>query len=118
MALTVNTVSYSDDGSSGIDHQRYSSASHTGGDNNDYIDVKRSRSNPTADFAGVLRGSVKLTRSVTDGTDTLGNAIVEIKTSIPVGTATAEAQDLLDDLGAWLATAEADNVIISQKINQ
>jgi hypothetical protein len=117
MALTVNTVSYDQDGSTGLDHQRYSSATHTA-DNNDYIDCKRSKSKPTADFAGVTRGSFKITRTTTDGSVDLGNGILEISVSFPVGSQASEMQAFLDDAGSWLATAEADDVLISQKINQ
>lgn len=115
MALSVNTKSYDLDSYRGSDIARYNGPVHSLSAS-DYIDVKRTAPKPTSTFAGVGKGSVKLTRNVTDGTDSLGNGILEISTSFPVGASATELQGMIDDLAAWLATAVADDVFISQDI--
>lgn len=62
---------------------------------------------PTTVFSGVGRSSAKLTRSLTltGALTTSGQAIVDINISFPVGAASADEDAMLNDMGAYLASA-------------
>jgi len=118
MALTVNAKTYNNDTSRSPDIYRYLGPSHDS-DTNDMIDLYRYP--PPSGAVGSVKSKsrIKLTRSCTDGTDQLStDAIVDIVVSVPTGTATAEVAALVDDLGAWLATTAADDLVQSRIINQ
>lgn len=117
MALTINTKTYANDVARTPDSYRYLGANHSFSVK-DYVDAYRTAPKPTATFAGVGKAEVKLTRTVTDGTDPVGTGIAGFYTSFPVGGATAELQAFLDDLAAWLATTSADDLLINHEINQ
>jgi len=114
MSLTVNTKTYNYDTNRTPDIARYKGASHSYSAV-DYIDLKRTE---PKSLVGVGKGSVKLTRNVTDGTDSLGNLILEVSTSFPVGAQESQLQAAIDDMASWLATASADDVFIDQNIAQ
>lgn len=117
MALTVNLDTYERDTERSPNHVRY-----TGPDANlstkDHVDMKRTPPKPTSTYAGQARGSFKLTRTFTDGTDPVGDGLIEISCSFPVGSAAAEQAAMIDDAAAWLATASADDLYSKQDINQ
>lgn len=118
MPLTVNAKTYNNDVARSPDIYRYLGPSHDA-DSNDMIDLYRYPA-PSGDPGTVKSKSrIKLTRSTTDGTSQLStDAIVDIVVSVPTGTATAEIAALVDDLGAWLATTAADDLVQSHIINQ
>lgn len=104
MSLTINTNVYEFDTSRTPDSARYHGPNHTIS-SNDYLELKRSKTAATTDFAGMARGYTKFSRAITDGTDPLGDAIVNITFAIPVGSAEAEIDDLVADSAAAVAHA-------------
>jgi hypothetical protein len=69
--------------------------------------LKRTAPKPTDVFSGLSRTSCKATRTLTltGAKTTTGNAILEIAISVPVGAASADVDTLLNDFGAFLASA-------------
>lgn len=63
---------------------------------------------PTSAFSGVSRASSKFTRTfaLVDATTTSGDCISEISWSVPVGTKPSDLVTFLDDVKAYVATAE------------
>lgn len=117
MSLTINAKAYAFDTQRTPDSVRYSGPDHTLSVK-DYTDVKRVAPKPTTTYGGTGKASVKMTRTVTDGTDPVGDGIFEISSSFPRDSATAEQQAFLTDLAAWLATAAATSVFLDHDINQ
>jgi hypothetical protein len=116
MSITINTLSYDKDVQLSTDQIRY-----TGPSNSmsapDYFDAKRTAPKPTAISAGWAKGEGKLTRALTDGTDPLGNGILRVASSIPVGTDRSEAEAMIDDMAAWMATANAKAVLLDGDVS-
>jgi len=114
MSLLVNATTYNYDTNRSPDIARYKSGTHSYSAV-DYIDLKRTE---PKSLTGVGKGSIKVTRNVTDGTLSLGNGILEISTSFPVGAQESQLQAIIDDMAALLATATADDIFIDQNIAQ
>lgn len=117
MSLTVNAKAYALDTQQAPNIQRYLGPLHTQS-RNDWIDLGRTAAKPTKDYAGKGRTRFKLTRGATDGTLALGDIIVDLAISIPVGTQESEMDAILADLGAWIVTAAAESFFQDQKIVQ
>lgn len=117
MSLTVNSLAYANDTPRSPDSYRYTGPSHTLS-TKDYIDLKRTPPKVTADSNGKGRSQVKLTRTMTDGTDPVGDGIMNIDSSIPVGTQSSEISGMLTDLATWAATAAALALVEDLDINQ
>lgn len=115
MSLTLNTKVYNFDTSRSPDIARYKADLTHSYSAPDYVDAKRTE---PKSLTGVGKASVKITRNVTDGTLSLGNGILEVSTSFPVGAVKAELQAMIDDMAAWLATSVADDIFIDQNIRQ
>lgn len=79
----------------------------------------RTAPKPTVTFSGVGRTTAKLTRTLTlTGAATLtGDAICEINVSVPVGYTAADVDTLLNDMGAFLASASFKTHVKSQQIS-
>lgn len=117
MSLTVNAKTYANDVSRSPDSFRYLGPVHDG-DSNDTIDLYRTAAKPTATYSGNTRSRAKLTRAVTDGTAQIGDMILDVSVSVPVGAVSAQVDSVINDLAAWLATTAAKNLIKSHIINQ
>lgn len=117
MTITVNAQSYELDSFRSVNSVRYSGPAHTLSVK-DYLDAKRTPATPTATYAGQAKASCKLTRTLTDGTDPVGDGIVEISVSFPVGSAAAQQATMITDMATWAATASADDLLSNQDINQ
>ena len=117
MSYTINAKSYDLDSQRSIDSLRYIGPSHTLSVK-DYVDAKRTSPKPTATYAGQGKASFKLTRTLSDGTDPVGDGILEISCSFPVGSSSTEQSTMIDDLAAWLATTSADDLLMNHDINQ
>lgn len=117
MSLSVNAKTYSAD-SVGPNLVAYAGPAHTASVK-DKVALGRTAAKPTATFSGVVRSDGKLTRTLTltGALTTTGDAILEIKTSIPVGAASADIDSLLDDMGAFLASATYKTVVKNSAIN-
>lgn len=117
MSLTVNAKSYTNDVAQSRDSYRYLGPSHDF-TTEDRIDFWRKAPIVTVSSNGKGRAIVKLTRTVTDGTDPVGEAILKIESSFPADGATAELQALLNDLGAWLDGTESTEIFLNHNLNQ
>lgn len=117
MSLTINAKTYDFDTFRSSDIARYNGPNHTLSVK-DYVDAKRTSPKPTATFAGQGKASLKLTRTVTDGTDPVGDGLCEIAVSFPVGGASAELDAFIDDLAVWLATTSAKDLLEDHDIHQ
>jgi len=118
MTLTVNAKSYTAQ-SFGPKTVGYSGPGHTISVKDD-IKITQAEPKPTATFAGVAKASVKLTRTLdldNGGVLSVGNGIVEINTSIPVGADSADIDAMLNDMGAALASASYKEIVKTSKIS-
>jgi hypothetical protein len=83
-------------------------------------DVRLARTQPKASaaFSGTGRTSAKLTRTLTltAALSPSGEAIVDIQVSVPVGAAGADVDSLLNDMGAFLASASFKTHVKAQQI--
>lgn len=118
MALTVNAKTYNNDVPRSPDILRYTGPLHTLSFP-DYIDLSRTAPKATADYDGKGRARVKLTRRATNGSGVhLGDYIFDVAVSIPVGSASAEQDSVINDIAAWLATTAAKDLFKSHDIVQ
>jgi hypothetical protein len=85
----------------------------------DDVVLRRTAPKATIAFSGVGRTSAKLTRTLTlTGAATLaGDAIGEFGVSVPVGYSSADVDALLNDMGAFIASASFKAHVKSQQIN-
>jgi len=116
MSLTVNAKTYSVNGG-GTTAQNYYGPSHTLSILDD-IRMGFVAPKPTTVFSGVGRTSCKLTRTLTltGALTTVGLSICDISVSIPVGAASADIDAILNDMGAFLASASFKTHVKSQQI--
>lgn len=117
MTITVNAKSYELDSHRSVNAIRYNGPAHTLAVK-DYADAKRTPAKPTADYAGQAKASFKITRTLTDGTDSVGDGIVEISASFPVDSQASEQATMITDLATWAATASADELLSDHDISQ
>jgi hypothetical protein len=117
MSLTVNSKTYAAD-SVGPNLVAYAGPAHTSSVK-DKLSVGRTVAKPTPVFSGVVRSDGKLTRTLTltGALSPTGEAILEIKTSIPVGAAGADIDVMLNDMGAFLASASYKTIVKNSAIN-
>lgn len=117
MSATVNAKTYAAD-SVGPNLVRYAGPAHTASIQ-DVLSLGRTAAKPTAAFSGVVRSDGKLTRTLTltGALTPTGTAILEIKTSVPVGAASADIDILLNDGGAFLASATYKDIVKKSAIN-
>lgn len=83
-------------------------------------DVKMARTAPkaTSTFSGLGRTMCKLTRTLTltNALTPTGDGFVQIDVSVPVGYTAADVDTLLDDMGAFLASASFKTHVKSQQV--
>jgi hypothetical protein len=117
MSLSVNTKTYAAD-SVGPNLVGYAGPNHTSSVK-DKLSIGRTAAKPTVTFSGVVRSDGKLTRTLTltGAITTTADAILEIKTSIPVGAASADIDAILNDMGAFLASASYKDIVKKSAIN-
>jgi len=117
MSLVFNTKTYNAD-KFGADAVGYIGALKTLSVHDD-LGLARVAPKPTATFSGVSRTSAKLTRTLTltGALTPTGQAILQISVSVPVGTASADIDALLNDMGALLSGADFKTHVKTQKIS-
>lgn len=117
MSLTINAKTYTAD-SFGNNAVGYIGASKTVSLKDD-VSLKRTAPKATAVFSGVGRTSAKMTRTLTltGALTPSGDAIVDISVSVPVGYTAADVDTLLNDMGAFLASASFKSHVKAQQIN-
>lgn len=118
MALTINTKSYTPDAYSGPNLTSYVGPAHTLSVK-DKVSLGRTAAKPTAVFSGVVRGDAKLTRTLTltGSLTSTGDAIFEVKSSIPVGASGTDVDTICADMGAWIASAEFKTILKESQVN-
>lgn len=116
MTLTVNAKAFAAD-QYGVNAVGYNGPAHTVSVKDDIL-LKRTAPKPTVTFSGVGRTSAKLTRThtLTGAVTPTGDAILEISVSVPVGTASADVDAVLNDMGALLSSASFKTHVKSQQI--
>jgi len=117
MSLTVNAKTFTPD-SFGVNAVGYIGSGKTVSVKDD-VSLKRTAPKATDVFSGVGRTSAKMTRTLTlTGAKTLASdAICEINVSVPVGYASGDVDTLLNDMGAFLASASFKAHVKSQQIS-
>lgn len=80
--------------------------------------LKRVAPKATSTFSGVSKTQAKMTRTLTltAALTPTGEAILSIDVSIPVGAASADIDVLLNDMGAFLASASFKTHVKAQQI--
>lgn len=117
MSLTINAKTYTAD-SFQQNAVGYIGSAKTVSSKDDVV-LRRTAPKPTAVFSGVGRTQAKLTRTLTltDALTPSGDGIVDINVSIPVGYTAADVDALLNDMGAFLASASFKSHVKSQQLN-
>lgn len=117
MALTINAKTYTAD-SFQQNAVGYIGATKTVSVKDD-VALRRTAPKPTDLFSGVGRTSAKMTRTLTlTGAKTLaGDCILEVAVSVPVGYASADVDAVLNDMGAFVASASFKTHVKSQQIS-
>lgn len=117
MALTINAKTYTADSFS-KDSVSYIGTGKTVSVKDD-VRLARTAPKPTGVFSGVGRTQAKMTRTLTltGALTPTGDAIVDISVSVPVGYAGADVDTLLNDMGAYLASASFKTHVKSQQIS-
>lgn len=110
MSLTINTKTYT------ANTQQNGAVSYVGPTNSftlkDLFKLFARAPRPTKDYSGQAISQHKFTRTLplTGALTPTGDGIVEISVSLPVGFATADADALLNDAGAYLSSTTAKTV--------
>lgn len=117
MALTINAKTYNAD-SFQKDQIGYIGSAKTGSVKDDVV-LRRTAAKATATFSGVARTSAKITRTLTltNAATLTGDAILEINVGVPVGFTAADVDTLLNDMGAFLASASFKAHVKSQQVS-
>jgi len=117
MSLTVNAKAYTAD-SFQQSAVGYIGANHTVSVKDD-IRLSRVQPKPTSVFSGVGRTSAKITRThtLTGALTPTWDAILDVQVTIPVGMASADVDTLLNDFGAFLASASFKLHVKGQQIS-
>lgn len=117
MSLTINAKTFTADNIS-PNAVVYNGPAHTMSVSDD-VALRRTSPKPTSVFSGVAKTAAKLTRTLTltGALTPTGQAILDISVSIPVGAAPADIDAILNDMGAFLASASYKTHVKSQQIN-
>lgn len=117
MSLTINAKTYT------ADSFQQNSVGYIGSAKTvsvkDDVQLKRVAPKATSVFSGVGRTQAKLTRTVilTSALTPSGDAILSIDVSVPVGMTSADIDSMLNDFGAFLASASFKTHVKAQQIN-
>ncbi len=117
MSLTINAKTYTAD-SFQQSAVGYIGSLHTVSVKDD-VRLSRVQPKPTSTFSGVGRTSAKMTRTVTltGALNPTWDAILDIQCTVPVGMASADVDTLLNDMGAFLASASFKLHVKGQQIS-
>lgn len=117
MALTINAKTYTAD-SFQKDAIAYIGSAKTVSVKDD-VRLARTAPKTSVSFSGVGRTQAKMTRTLTltGAVTETGDAICDISVSVPVGFTAADVDTLLNDMGAFLASASFKTHVKSQQIS-
>ena len=117
MSITLNTKVYDLDATVDVNKNQYVGPNHSIS-SKDLMSLSRSRSTSnSASVPGYARAFAKFTRTVTVG-DLQMDAFAEMTITLPVGVAKSDADSIRDDLGDLLVSANGENLVWKQDINQ
>lgn len=116
MTLSINAKTYTGD-AYGVGSVGYVGPSHTLS-LKDYAKLARIAPKPTTTNSGVGKTSSKLTRTLalTGALTPTWDAIIDVSVSIPVGAASGDIDTLLNDIGAFVASATYKTHVKSQLV--
>lgn len=116
MSLVINAKTYAPD-SYQKDSVGYTGPAHTLS-YKDYVRLLRTAAKPTVTLSGVARTDAKLTRTLTltGALTSTHDAILDVNMSVPVGAASADIDTMLNDMGAFVASAAFKTHVKSQAI--
>lgn len=117
MAITLNTLAYSQDTTVTKDKVDYTGPSNTFAVK-DKLSLARTAPKPTISFRGVARSEAKRTKTVVLADGTTADAIISVNASLPVGMVKADADALRDDMGDFLIGADGDALMWSHDITR
>jgi len=85
----------------------------------DDVKLARTAPKPTDTYSGLGRTQAKLSRTLvlTGAKTTASDAILSIDVAVPVGYAGADVDSLLNDMGAFLASASFKSHVKSQQVS-
>lgn len=117
MTLSVNAKTYTAD-SFKQDSIGYVGPAHTLS-SKDKLVLARTVAKPTPNLSGVSRSNAKLTRTLvlTGALTPSHDAISDHNISIPVGASATDIDTILNDMGAFIASATFKTFVKSQLIN-
>lgn len=117
MPLTINAKTYTAD-SFATDSVGYIGAGKTTSVKDDVV-LRRLAIKPTSVFSGVSRTFAKLTRTLTltGALTPNSDAYVNIEVMVPVGYAAADVDALLNDMGAYLASASFKTLVKARQVS-
>lgn len=117
MSLTINAKAYTADSFS-QNAITYNGPAKSGSVKDDVV-LRKTAPKPSDVFSGVSRTSAKVTRTLmlTGAKTATGDAIAEINVSVPVGYTAADVDTLLNDFGAFLASATFKTHVKVPQIN-
>ncbi|DAD51355.1 coat protein [ssRNA phage Gerhypos.3_23] len=117
MSLTINAKTFTAD-SFQKDQVGYIGTGKTVSVKDD-ASLSRTAPKPTTTFSGLARTEAKLTRTLTltGALTPTGDAIIRILVAVPVGYASADVDTLLNDFGAFLASASFKSHVKSQQVS-
>lgn len=116
MTLSINAKTYTGDS------YQSNSVGYTGPNHTlsvkDYAKLSRVAPKPTVTFSGVGRTDAKITRTLTltGALTPTWDAILDISVSVPVGFTGADVDTMLNDMGAFLASATFKTHVKNQAI--
>jgi len=116
MSLTINAKTYTAD-SYQKDSVGYTGPAHTLSVK-DYVRLLRNAAKAVVGFSGVSRTDAKLTRTLTltGALTTAHDAILDVSMSVPVGAASADIDAMLNDFGAFVASATFKTHVKNQTV--
>lgn len=117
MSLVINAKTYTAD-RFGSDNVGYIGTLKTVSVKDD-VSLKRTAPKPVANLSGVGRTQAKLVRTLTltGALTPAGDANVEVNVTVPVGFAAADVDAMLNDMGAFLASATFKSHVKTQQIS-
>jgi len=117
MSLTINAKTYTAD-SYAVNAVGYIGSLKTVSVKDD-VKLQRTAPKPTVTFSGIGRTQAKLSRTLTltGALTPTGDGLVSIDVNVPVGFAGADVDALLNDMGAFLASASFKAHVKTQQVS-
>jgi hypothetical protein len=116
MSITLNTLAYSQDTAPNPERMNYVGSSNTY-TTRDELSLARTQPKPNGDYRGNARFEVRRTKTLTLDDDKMSDCVVKVQVSVPVGAAIADVMALVDDVGDFLISSDAQTLVENEKIS-